>query len=248
MSALKYWDGSNWQLIASPAGVAVGGTTGQFLRKSSSATYDTAWATLSSTDIGTALSSRVQPLTLPTASGTIALLDSFAISSSSVLLSTGTGAQALFSSSNSNITNGSLYVIPDTTYMFEAQFYVTGMSATSGNLSFDVLGAGTASITSITEHSFGSDTTTPTTAAAQGGAFNTTVKSAGNIVSAGTGTAVYATVKGLFRVAASSPTNGTIVPSIYITTSVATAVLQSNAYFRATPIGSSTLTSFGAWS
>ena len=124
MSALKYWDGSSWQLIASPAGVAVGGTTGQYLKKSSSATYDTTWGGVTSTDVSSALSSRAQPITLPTLSGTLGLQDSIAITTSSLALTTGTAAQSLFQLSNSGINNGCLTVIPDTTYLFETQFYV----------------------------------------------------------------------------------------------------------------------------
>lgn len=45
MAALKVWDGSQWVTIPSGGGLPTGGTTGQFLRKTSGTNYDTAFAT-----------------------------------------------------------------------------------------------------------------------------------------------------------------------------------------------------------
>jgi hypothetical protein len=89
--------------------------------------------------------------------------------------------------SNSSST-GALTVMGDTTYFFEGIFSFSSMSATSGNLRFDLKGEGTATIANAAFFSIGLDATTLTTGAAVGGSFNPSSNSVGNLSTAATGT------------------------------------------------------------
>jgi len=161
-----------------------------------------------------------------------------ALTGTNTLTST-TAIQALFDSVN----NGALTVVGSTSYWFECLFNLSSMSGTSGNTKFDVLGAGTATISSVAWSAMGADATTPGTAAAVGGSFTATNVSSGNIMNAATGTAMYALIKGILRINA----GGTIIPSIGLTTAAA-AVVGINSYFRISPIGSNTVQTKGNWS
>ena len=137
-----------------------------------------------------------------------------------------------------NTGGSSLNCIANTTYFFETLIYITGMSSTSGNLTFSLLGTlGSATITSTLYNSFGLDATAPTTAAAISGAIHTSTTS--NIpVVAGTGTAIFVRISGIFRVT----TAGQIYPSIALANSSITAQVQPNTYFRMFPVGTNTTT------
>jgi len=148
--------------------------------------------------------------------------------SSTYTLSNTTNVQKLFNAS----TNGALTVKATTTYNFEGVINISGMSGTSGNMKFDILGAGTATLTSAGWCAIGLDNTTVGTAAANGGSYTATKVSSGNIVTAGAGTAVYAYVKGTFTVNA----GGTIIPSVGLTTAVGTAAVGVNTWISVTEI------------
>lgn len=139
-----------------------------------------------------------------------------------------------------NTGGSSLTCIANTTYFFETLIYITGMSSTSGNLTFDIKGSsGTATITSTLYSSYGLDATTPTTAAAISGAIHSTVTS--NVpVTAGTGTAIFVKISGIFRVS----TGGIIIPSIALANGVSTAQVEPNTFFRMFPVGSNGATYF----
>jgi hypothetical protein len=165
--------------------------------------------------------------------------EQFVCLASSYTLTSATTTQKLFNATS----NGALTVPGGATFFFECFFSLSGMSATSGNCLFDVLGAGTATLTSAAWTAVGMDATTPGTAAAAGGSFTAAHASAGNIVTAATGTAMVAQIKGVIRTNAA----GTIIPSVGLTTAAA-AVVGANSWFRIWPVGSSTVASVGDWS
>jgi hypothetical protein len=138
-------------------------------------------------------------------------------------------------------TNGAVQL--DTgLWMFQCIFTITGMSGTSGNLSFRLLGAGTATIDSVTYHAVGIDNATPTNSGAQGGSFSYASTSNASIITAGTGTGVGVNVTGFFRVTAS----GTIIPSIALVTAAAGTVAAGSCFY-ARRVSSSTTIAQGTW-
>lgn len=153
--------------------------------------------------------------------------DEFIRQSATYTLTSTTNIQKLFNAS----TNGALTVKGSTTYIFEGVININTMSATSGNMKFDVLGAGTATLTSAGWSAIGLDNTTIGTAATHGGSYTATNVSSGNITTAATGTAVYARIKGIITVNA----GGTIIPSVGLTTANA-AVVGVNTWMRFTEI------------
>lgn len=154
-------------------------------------------------------------------------------------LTSTTAQQAIFAAGYDALT-----VVAGTTYRFSALIHLSGMSATSGNFTFSLLGAGTAVINSAKWVAHGLDSTTPTTAAAGGSSLGSSATGAGNIVTAGTGTAVAVYLDGIFRVNPSG--GGTIIPSVGLTTAAA-ATAETNTFFELWPVGPHTLTSVGHW-
>lgn len=140
-----------------------------------------------------------------------------------------------------NPTNGTL-TLPTGVYEFDCSLYVTTMSATSGNMQFDLKGAGTSTLDRILYTTAGSDSTTPTTASAGGSAVSVTSASGAVIVPAGTGTGMVVSIRGMFRVTAA----GTLIPSCLLTTANA-AVVKAGSYFKCAKIGETTESSVGAW-
>ena len=163
----------------------------------------------------------------------------FIIQNATYTLTSTTATQKLFNVT----TNGAFAVLADSTYWFECQMNLSSMSATSGNLKFDVLGAGTATLTNASWSAVGLDSSTIGTAAANGGSFTAASASSGNIVTAGTGTGLIANITGVIRI----NTAGTIIPSVGLTTAAA-AVVGTNTWFRIRKIGSGSVTSLGSWS
>lgn len=139
-------------------------------------------------------------------------------------------------------TNGAL-TLPTGVYHFEWWFYITTMSATSGSVSANPVGGGTAVTDRFGWSSVGLDSSTPLGAAAQGGSASVTAAGATNVVTGATGTGVQAKSSGMFRVS----TGGTIIPSITLTTAVGTAVMKAGSYFKISKIGESSETYVGAW-
>lgn len=154
-------------------------------------------------------------------------------------LTSTTSAQKLFNTT----TNGRLTIGETGLYEFDGMIYITGMSATSGNGAFGILGAGTATLAGQLMHAVGIDNSTPTNAAAQGGnwaqdasAFTT------NSVTAGTGTAMGTRIKGIFKVTAT----GTLIPSIALVTAAA-AVVQNGSWLRVKKLAPDSVYSVGNW-
>jgi hypothetical protein len=152
-------------------------------------------------------------------------------------LTSSTAAQKLFNAS----TNGTL-TLPIGTYRYEAFVYLTGMSATSGNGAFGILGAGNATVASALSMASGFDAAIGA-GAASGGSYWTGNTSNAAIVTVAVNTALAVAIRGTFKVSVA----GTIIPSISLTTAIA-AVVEPNTYFMCRRIGTSaTATTYGPW-
>lgn len=156
---------------------------------------------------------------------------------SSRALTNATGDQKVFNSP----TNGAL-TLATGTYLFEALIAITGMSATSGNAYFDLIGAGTATLGTILYHTVGRDNALDAAGGALGGTASTAAQTNANAVTAGTGTSMWMWVRGTFECTAT----GTVIPTIGLQTAAA-ATLAAGSYFLAQRIGDTTLTSVGDW-
>jgi hypothetical protein len=154
-------------------------------------------------------------------------------------LTSQTAAQKLFNAS----TNGAL-TLPVGTYELEAVITITGMSATSGNGAFGLLGAGTAVLANQEISAVGLDATTQVTGVANGGGVLNQVSAfTTNTVTAATGTAMGFTLKGMFDVT----TAGTIIPSIALVTAAA-AVVKKGSFFKVRKIAAAAVVTLGNWS
>ena len=163
---------------------------------------------------------------------------SYATLSAARLLTNTTALQAIFESGHDEFS-----VEAVTTYVFECMLFITGMSSTSGNAQFSLLGAGTATLLGGRAHAIGTDSTNPVNAIAQSGSItDATVTSATNIVGANAGLSLLLTIQGKFRTNAA----GTIVPSIALQTAVATATLDADCYFKMHKLGPNSQNSQGA--
>ena len=145
--------------------------------------------------------------------------------------------QALFNSP----TNGRL-TLETGTYLFEGMFYLSGMSATSGNAAFDPLGAGTATATAWLWQFRGLDNTTVATVGAPSGQAVITQQTAASGVAAGTGTAMTAFFDGTFEITGA----GTFIPSVTLVTA-ATPTVNLGSYVCVERIGSDAAVSIGQW-
>ena len=153
-------------------------------------------------------------------------------------LTSTTAAQKLFNWS----TNGAL-TLATGIWRFKAMIYLTGMSATSGNGAFGLLGAGTATLARILYQPKGVDNTTPLAAAARGGSASVTALGAASMVTAATGTGLLAEIDGIFDVTAA----GTIIPSISLVTAAA-AVVKAGSFFTCERIGDTATAVSSGWS
>ena len=138
-------------------------------------------------------------------------------------------------------TNGTL-TLPTGVYEFDAFLYLTTMAATSGNLAFDPVGAGTAVTDRWGQYATGIDNTTPLAAGAQTGSAAVTQQTVASAVTAATGTGAILRASGMFRVS----TGGTIIPSVTLVTAAA-AVMKAGSWFRIKKVGESSETFVGAW-
>lgn len=175
----------------------------------------------------------------------VLLSEHFVARTGAKTMTSNTSLQAIFGGGTGGLTNGALSVGGSTSYFFEASINVNTMSATSGNMGFSIVGAGTATFTSAAWHSFGFDSSTQNTPSATGygGLWSSANAETGNIVLAGIGTACSVFIKGIFRINAA----GTIIPSIQLTTANA-AVIGANTWFKCYPVGTNTAVSVGNWS
>ena len=171
------------------------------------------------------------------------ITEHFAIRTGSKTLTSNTAFQSYLGGGTGGLVNGTLGVRANTTYFFEASVYITGMSATSGNINFSLIGTvGTATFTSLRYDTYGRDTTTPATASAISGVSVTTSASGAPVSVVSTGTGLNLFIKGSFRIS----TAGTLCPSIALTTAAA-ATIQANSYFKCYPVGTDTVIFQGDW-
>lgn len=140
-----------------------------------------------------------------------------------------------------NTTANGRLTLETGTYFFESVISVSGMSATSGNAAFDLLGAGGATIGTVLYHVTGVDGNA-NTAATQTGSTSTNAQTPASMVTAGTGTALQASIRGTFEITVA----GTIVPSITLVTASA-ATVAAGSYFRVRRIGSTSAGTVGQW-
>ena len=140
------------------------------------------------------------------------------------------------------IANGTLTLAAGT-YEFDSFLYLTNMATSlSNNLTFNVLGAGTAVTDRWGHHSTGLDNNSPLTTLARGGSASVTSATQTNIVNGATGSGLVAITQGMFRVS----TGGTIIPSVTLQTAAA-AVVKAGSWFRVRLVGLSTESYVGAW-
>lgn len=153
-------------------------------------------------------------------------------------LTSTTSEQKLFNQT----TNGALS-LPTGFYRFNCWFYLTTMSATSGNAAFDPIGAGTAVCSDFAYDSYGLDNNTqPNAVLAISGVGSVTQQSGANVVVATTGTGMRVRIQGVFRI----DTAGTIIPSISLVTAAA-AVCKAGSNFIIEKIGESSENTVGDW-
>lgn len=161
-----------------------------------------------------------------------------AIPSISYTLANTTATQKVFNTS----TNGSLNLLVGL-YEYRLGLAITGMSATSGNMLVNILGAGTAIIGAA--RSFTSGAENPSVVSALSGSVYASLTSPNPIVTGTTNTGVSVTIGGNFRVT----TAGTIIPSLALNTAIATAIVRENSFFSAKRLSNdSTTTYVGRWS
>lgn len=152
-------------------------------------------------------------------------------------LTSSTAVQKLFNAS----ANGRVSLNIGT-YRFQCQYYLTGMSGTSGNSSFSLATSG-AVIGAIQQIAFGHDAAAATTAATSGSGIVTGAFPASQHT-AGTGVTQSSFITGTFEVT----TAGFIIPSIQLVTAAA-AVVNIGSYFECWPVsGATNFTTIGNWS
>jgi hypothetical protein len=168
---------------------------------------------------------------------------SFTMTQAAYALTNTTASQKIFNGS----TNGAL-TLPTGTYVFELMMYITGMSATSGNVGFNLQGAGTASIGVAARslmQSVGVDSTTPGNPVALNGfGVQGSIGSITPLQIAGTGTALASRIHGAFNIT----TAGTLIPSISLANAVGTANVQPGSYLLIRRVAPTATATVGNWS
>ena len=145
-------------------------------------------------------------------------------------------AQKMFNTT----TNGAITLTAGL-YEFVWQFQVVSMSATSGNATLSVVGAGTSSASNSFVHIWGIDVT-GTAGTQTGSSFGNTATSisiSSGSITGTTGTQFQGTITGV-----ADFTAGTIIPDIALATAIGTASVIKGSNFRIRPIGA---TGAGAW-
>lgn len=155
-------------------------------------------------------------------------------------LTSTTAEQKIFSAS----TNGALTLAAGT-YEFWCRLLITGMSGTSGNFAFSLVGAGTATLAAneILYSAHGVDLTTATNAGAQVGSMTNQDDSVASVINAAVGTQAAVTLGGVFTLSA----GGTIIPSLSLVTGAA-ATLKKGSHFLCRRLGDHTTAATSAWS
>jgi hypothetical protein len=152
---------------------------------------------------------------------------------SAYTLTSQTAAQAMF-----NTPAGGQVTLTAGTYEFECFYSLSAMSATSGSFGFALGGTATKTqfFWSLAQKGAAAVATATATQSTYNVAANTT------LATASVNTVGYANISGIINVSVS----GTIIPQVSLGIAAA-AVVGIGAYFRIRPIGSTTVTSVGAW-
>lgn len=129
------------------------------------------------------------------------------------------------------------------TYLFEALVQVSVTSATSGNIKFSIIGAGTATLGTILYMVQGIDAANDTLTAFAGVSEIIATQTAANLATASTATVTTFWARGTFEVTGA----GSIIPSVAQTTGTASQVTTAGSFFQCNRIGNTTLTSIGQW-
>jgi hypothetical protein len=153
-----------------------------------------------------------------------------------------TSAQAIFNAT----TNGAITLAGSTTYEFEMELDITGLSTSTHSINLGFALGGSASITSMAYSFLVGTQATPATPTAPAYMGWITSNSATAITATGITTAnsLIAKIRGTIRM----NVGGTVTPQITQVTNSAAAVLQANSFARFWPIGSNTVTNVGDWS
>lgn len=168
---------------------------------------------------------------------------SFAMTQSGYQLTNTTAFQKIFNTS----ATGAL-TLPSGTYVFEMMLLITGMSTTTGNVTFSLTGAGNAILGASPRaimQSIGVDNSNPGNPVALNGFM--VPGSIGSITPlqiAGTGTALASRIHGAFDVV----NTGTIIPSIGLITGVTTAQVTPGTYIEVRRVAPTATGSVGSWS
>lgn len=128
------------------------------------------------------------------------------------------------------------------TYLFDGLLALTAMSATSGNLAFDLLGAGTAVVGDWLWQASGNEGAAGGAGAQQTGSYSVTQQSNANLLAAATQTTMGFALKGTFTVT----TAGTVIPSITMVTASA-SIVSIGSFLTIERIGSTSVVSVGQW-
>lgn len=129
-------------------------------------------------------------------------------------------------------TTGAIELVPGT-YKFDCRFALTAMSATSGNAAFDVLGAGTATVSKFLMQTVGQDAAALNTMSTQIGSFANIKNTPASMISAAINTGLFVSVEGTFEVTVA----GTIIPSVTLVTGAVTPQVEVGSYFTVDRIG-----------
>jgi len=175
-------------------------------------------------------------------SASAVLGSSFIVQQSSYTLSNTTSVQQIFNSS----TLGRI-TLPTGVYVFELMLTITAMSATSGNIGFNLVGGGSLSISStIMYQSVGVDNNNVggTPLALNGVSVSGTTSTVSPIQINNAGTNLATKIRGVFDVT----TAGTLIPSLSLNTAINTATVVPGTYFLARRVAPTGVATVGDWS
>jgi hypothetical protein len=154
---------------------------------------------------------------------------------SAYTLANQTALQKLFNST----PNGAVTLKGATTYYFECNFDLSGLSATSGNFTFGFLGTATFNTLKYIALAVKASLGTPTAPQMT----TVSVATASVIVTSTTATTGHAKITGIIR----CNVGGTLIPSLGLGITVPTAVVGVNSKFQIWQVGSNIQTNTGNW-
>lgn len=148
-------------------------------------------------------------------------------------LTSQTASQSLF---------GATLTLETGLYEWSLLVRLTDMSSTSGNGSFDILGAGTATLSGYLGEGYGRDVLSSASAGNIMGQVMTGSGSSTPAVTSSTAVEMFWSGRGMFR----CTTAGTLIPSIALTTAAAASVVAGS-HMRVRRLGPHDMTTLGGW-